>query len=53
LKKNEIPKDPWGNPYQYKSPGQHGDYDLWSYGADNSPGGEGENTDSTSWGGKT
>ena len=53
LKKNEVPKAPWGNPYQYKSPGQHGDYDLWSYGADNSPGGEGENTDSTSWGGKT
>ncbi|HLC43173.1 MAG TPA: type II secretion system major pseudopilin GspG [Methylomirabilota bacterium] len=53
LKKSEIPKDPWGNPYHYQNPGQHGDYDLWSYGADNAPGGEGENADSTSWGGKT
>ena len=53
LKKSEIPKDPWGNPYQYKNPGQHGDYDLWSYGADNAPGGDGENADATSWGGKT
>lgn len=52
LKKSEIPKDPWGNPYQYKNPGQHGDYDLWSYGADNAPGGDGENVDATSWGGK-
>ena len=53
LKKSEIPRDPWGQPYQYKAPGDHGDYDLWSYGADNAPGGEGENADSTSWGGKT
>ena len=53
LKKSEIPKDPWGNPYQYKNPGQHGDYDLWSQGADNAPGGEGENADATSWGGTT
>ncbi len=30
-------------------PGDHGDYDLWSYGADNAPGGEGENADVTSW----
>ena len=50
LKKPAIPKDPWGNPYQYKCcPGDHGDYDIWSYGADNSPGGEGENADVTSW----
>jgi len=45
----EIPKDPWGNPYVYVSPGEHGDYDLISYGADNSPGGEGENKDIVSW----
>ena len=52
MKKPAIPKDPWGNPYYYKCcPGDHGDYDLASYGADNAPGGEGENADITSWGG--
>ncbi len=50
LKKPVIPKDSWGNPYHYRCcPGDHGDYDLWSYGADNAPGGEGENADVTSW----
>ncbi len=50
LKKNTVPKDPWGNPYQYACcPGQHGDYDLWTFGADNAPGGDGENADLTSW----
>ena len=49
LRKNVVPKDPWGRPYQYQSPGSHGDYDLFSYGADGSPGGEGENKDITSW----
>ncbi len=50
LKKNAVPKDPWSNPYKYGCcPGQHGDYDLWSEGADNAPGGEGENADVTSW----
>lgn len=50
LKKPAIPKDPWGNPYYYRCcPGDHGDYDLWSYGADSAPGGEGENADITSW----
>ena len=50
LKKSVIPKDPWGNPYHYKCcPGDHGDYDLTSYGADNAPGGEGENADLTTW----
>jgi len=48
--KKTIPKDPWGNQYYYKCcPGDHGDYDLTSYGADNAPGGEGENADITSW----
>lgn len=47
--KKDVPRDPWGNPYQYKSPGDHGEYDLWSNGADNSPGGEGEAVDVTSW----
>lgn len=45
-----IPLDPWGNPYHYRSPGEHGEYDLWSYGADGAPGGEGENRDIVSWG---
>lgn len=47
--KKEIPKDPWGNEYRYESPGQHGDYDLASYGADNAEGGEGNDMDIVSW----
>ena len=48
--KKGVPKDPWGNPYKYRCcPGQHGEYDLWSEGADNAPGGDGENADVTSW----
>jgi general secretion pathway protein G len=50
LKKNAVPSDPWGKPYQYKCcPGDHGDYDIWSHGADGAPGGEGENADIASW----
>ena len=50
LKKSTIPADPWGNPYNYKCcPGDHGEYDLWSDGADGKPGGDGENADVTSW----
>lgn len=45
----EIPLDPWGNPYVYKSPGDHGDYDIISYGADGMPGGEGPDTDIVNW----
>lgn len=45
----EIPNDPWGRPYIYKSPGDNGDYDLMSYGLDGAPGGEGENEDVVSW----
>jgi general secretion pathway protein G len=53
LKQNSIPLDPWGNPYSYKCcPGDHGEYDLWSDGADGRPGGEGESADVTSWGSK-
>ena len=44
-----IPLDPWGKPYQYKSPGEHGEFDLWSFGKDGQPGGTGENADVTSW----
>ena len=49
LRKNVIPKDPWGNDYQYRSPGQHGAFDLYSLGADNAEGGDGENQDVVSW----
>jgi len=49
LKKNVEIKDPWGADYQYRFPGEHGEYDLYSYGADGSPGGEGENADVVSW----
>jgi len=45
----QVPFDPWGRPYVYKAPGEHGDYDLLSYGADGQPGGTGENIDITSW----
>ncbi len=44
-----VPKDPWGNPYVYVSPGQRGDYDISSYGADGVQGGEGEDADINSW----
>ncbi len=47
--KKEIPADPWGNPYQYRSPGRSGGYEIISYGADGREGGEGENADITSW----
>ena len=45
----EIPVDPWGKAYLYKSPGENGDYDLISYGLDGAPGGEGENEDVVNW----
>lgn len=49
LKKRVVPPDPWGNDYRYRSPGEHGTYDLYSYGADNQAGGEGEAQDVVSW----
>lgn len=50
LKKSSVPNDPWGNEYYYRSPGEDGrDYDLYSLGADNSPGGKGDNQDIVSW----
>lgn len=49
LKKLEVPNDPWNNPYHYEAPGKNGDYDLYSYGADNAEGGEGDNEDIVSW----
>jgi len=48
--KKAVPPDPWGNRYLYKSPGDHGDYDLSSLGSDGQPGGSGEAGDVTSWG---
>lgn len=47
--KKGVPNDPWGKPYQYQSPGSHGDYDLYSLGGDGTPGGDGENKDINSW----
>ena len=44
-----VPADPWGRPYQYKSPGEHGDFDLFSLGRDGQIGGTGEAADITSW----
>ena len=49
LEKGKVPKDPWGNDYLYLSPGVHGDFDLFSYGADGEPGGEDKNADVNSW----
>ncbi len=49
LKKRVIPKDPWGHDYLYQAPGKNGDYDLYSLGQDNAPGGSGDNRDVTSW----
>lgn len=46
---DKIPKDPWGGNYIYLSPGVHGDYDIYSYGADGEEGGEGKNADIQSW----
>ena len=44
-----VPMDPWGNPYIYKYPGDHGYYDIISNGADGMPGGEGQNEDIVNW----
>lgn len=49
LKKKVVRMDPWGHEYHYKFPGEFGEYDLFSLGADNNEGGEGENADIVSW----
>lgn len=49
LRKKIIRQDPWGYDYHYVSPGENGDFDLFSYGADNAKGGEKENKDIVSW----
>jgi len=47
--KKAVPADPWGAPYQYKRPGEHGEYDLWSFGKDGQAGGTEEAADINSW----
>ncbi len=44
-----LPKDPWGHPYHYDNPGQHGDVDIYSYGPTNKPGGTGVNATIGNW----
>lgn len=47
--KNSLLKDPWGREYQFRSPGEHGEFDIYSFGADGQRGGEDRNADITSW----
>src|SRR5262249_1376527 len=47
--KKDVPLDPWNRPYVYRCPGQHGDFDLVSYGADGAEGGDGDNADIKNW----
>jgi general secretion pathway protein G len=47
--RKDVPADPWGNPYVFVMPGEHGEYDLLSYGLDGMPGGEGQAGDITNW----
>ena len=47
--KKAVPQDPWGNAYIYKIPGEHGEYDLLSYGRDARAGGSGDDADITNW----
>ncbi len=47
--KKAVPADPWGNPYVYRIPGEHGEYDLLSYGRDGKPGGLNEDADIVNW----
>lgn len=49
LRKPALPKDPWGREYRYRNPGQHGAFDLYTLGADDAEGGDGENADVVSW----
>lgn len=49
IKKNTIPEDPWGRRYHYQSPGDNGEYDLYSLGRDDASGGDAENSDIVSW----
>ena len=46
---DRLPRDPWGNDYQYLHPGTQGEIDLYSFGADGRPGGSGEDADIGNW----
>lgn len=46
---SRVPRDPWGNPYLYLNPGNHGEIDIYTLGADGTPGGEGINADIGNW----
>ena len=46
---NRLPEDPWGNAYQYMTPGEYNRFDVWSFGADGRAGGEGEDADIGNW----
>ena len=46
---DKVPKDPWGEPYRYLNPGQNGEIDIFTLGADNQPGGEGVDADIGNW----
>jgi general secretion pathway protein G len=47
--KKAVPDDPWGKPYQYRAPGEHGELDLFSFGRDGAPGGSGQDADLNNW----
>ena len=47
--KRAVPLDPWGRPYQYKAPGEHGEFDIFSLGRDGVPGGSGDSADIGNW----
>ncbi len=47
--KKAVPKDPWGNSYQYRYPGEHGEVDIFSFGKDGQPGGASEAADVANW----
>ena len=47
--KKAVPPDPWGKPYIYRQPGEHNEFDLFSYGKDGQAGGTGDAADVTNW----
>ena len=47
--KSDVPLDPWNRAYHYKYPGEHGDVDIFSYGQNGTPGGDGEDADVGNW----
>ncbi|MCA1925200.1 MAG: type II secretion system major pseudopilin GspG [Thiobacillus sp.] len=47
--KKSVPNDPWGKPYQYRNPGERGEIDVFSFGRDGQPGGDGDGADIGNW----